>query len=144
MNAEQVIATAIHEAECEAYTHEGRNARCERSARAAVAALTEAASLCSQCGELPSVMVKIGTTDGWCTECLDRAAATPDAGIKALVAAADEMSAVIADGDVAEVAAPVEGEVGRAACVERRDFLLEDPVDWLRAYTVQLGGPSDG
>lgn len=28
------IAAAIHEAECEAYRHEGRNARCERTARA--------------------------------------------------------------------------------------------------------------
>jgi len=32
------------------------------------------ALLCSQCGEMPSVMVKIGTTDGWCTRCLDEAA----------------------------------------------------------------------
>lgn len=30
--------------------------------------------LCSQCGELPTVMVKIGTDDGWCTKCLDEAA----------------------------------------------------------------------
>lgn len=39
-----VIARAIHEAECEAYTHEGRNAKCERAARAAVIALDAAAT----------------------------------------------------------------------------------------------------
>lgn len=41
---------------------------------------------CSQCGEQPSAMVKIGTDDGWCTACLDDAAdhegcpPKPDAG----------------------------------------------------------------
>ena len=34
--------------------------------------------LCSQCGERESVMVKIGTDDGWCTACLDEAADCPD------------------------------------------------------------------
>lgn len=52
--------------------------------------------------------------------------------------AADAMEDVIASGDVAEVAAFVPGEVGRARAVERRDFLYEDPVDWLRAYAGAL------
>jgi hypothetical protein len=61
-----------------------------------IAARTEAAdreaarvtALCSQCGELPSAMVKIGTTDGWCVKCLDEAA---DSRVTAAVEAlADE------------------------------------------------------
>jgi hypothetical protein len=44
-HAERVAADAIHEAECEAYIHEGRNARCERSARAAIQALAKAGLL---------------------------------------------------------------------------------------------------
>ena len=42
--------------------------------RAIAAEETPGIHLCSQCGERPSVMVKIGTTDGWCTVCLDEAA----------------------------------------------------------------------
>lgn len=34
--------------------------------------------VCSQCGERDSAMVKIGTTDGWCTACLDEAAEPAD------------------------------------------------------------------
>lgn len=34
--------------------------------------------LCSQCGERMSAMVKVGTTDGWCTVCLDEAAEGED------------------------------------------------------------------
>jgi len=34
MDQTRRLAYVIHEAECEAYTHEGRNARCERIARA--------------------------------------------------------------------------------------------------------------
>lgn len=30
--------------------------------------------LCSQCGELEAAMMKVGTQDGWCSACLDRAA----------------------------------------------------------------------
>jgi hypothetical protein len=88
--------------------------------------------LCSQCEEMPSVMVKAGTSDGWCEDCLDRAAYPPEDSRKILLWAADEMAAVISDGDVAEVAAHVEGEVGRSACIERRDRLYEEPVEWLR------------
>jgi hypothetical protein len=101
-------------------------------------------ALCSQCEELPALMVKVGTSDGWCGDCLDRAANTPDAGIKALLYAAEEMSAVISDGDVAEVAAPVEGEVGRASAVERRDRLYEEPYTWLREYAADLRRVLDG
>ena len=55
--------------------------------------------------------------------------------------AADEMGYVISEGDVAEVAAPVPGEVGRSAVVSRRDCLYEDPVEWLRTYAAdQVGG----
>ena len=38
------------------------------------------------------------------------------------------------DGDVAEVAAPVEGEVGRHTVIDRRDALYEEPHEWLRQY----------
>jgi hypothetical protein len=45
------------------------------------AALRDAARdekrLCSQCGEQMSVMVKVGTQDGWCSACLDEAAEGP-------------------------------------------------------------------
>lgn len=34
--------------------------------------------LCSQCGERPAAMLKIGTDDGWCTRCLDEAAVSPE------------------------------------------------------------------
>lgn len=46
---------------------------------------------------------------------------------------ADRAQDVINCGDVAEVAAPVQGESGRAAAVDGRDSLYEDPVAWLRA-----------
>lgn len=42
MNALEVSTDAIHAAECVAYRHEGRNAQCERSARAVLTALTAA------------------------------------------------------------------------------------------------------
>jgi hypothetical protein len=45
--------------------------------------VSEATTLCSQCGELLSVMVKIGTSDGWCTSCLDEAADRDEAGVEA-------------------------------------------------------------
>lgn len=56
--------------------------------------------------------------------------------------AADEMAAVIAEGDIAEVAAPVPGEVGRSAVVSRRDALYEEPVEWLREYAAHMTIPS--
>lgn len=34
----------------------------------------DAFPLCSQCGELPGAMLKLGTTDLWCIDCLDEAA----------------------------------------------------------------------
>lgn len=64
----------------------------------------------------------------------------------AIERAADAMECVIANGDVAEVAAHVPGEVGRSACVERRDRLYEEPVEWLREYAatrVTSSGGSD-
>lgn len=36
------VAQAIHDSECEAYIHEGRNGRCERAARAAMTAVLAA------------------------------------------------------------------------------------------------------
>ena len=55
--------------------------------------------------------------------------------------AADEAEAIIADGDVAEVAAPVPGEVGRGAAVDRRDRLYEEPHTWLRERADSLAAP---
>lgn len=46
------------------------------AARAAERALVE--TLCSQCGERMSSMLRIGTGDGWCTVCLNEAADYPD------------------------------------------------------------------
>lgn len=65
---------------------------------------------------------------------------------RALREAADEMEAVIADGDVAEVAAFVPGEVGRGAAVARRDALYEEPHTWLRdrAALAEEGGVTTG
>ena len=54
--------------------------------------------------------------------------------VEALREAADEMESVIADGDLAEVAAHVPGEVGRSNVVAARDALYEEPHEWLRAY----------
>ena len=67
----------------------------------------------------------------------------PDAALsrvkaEALREAADEMEAVIADGDVAAVAAHVPGEVGRATAVGRRDSLYEEPPTWLRDHAVRI------
>lgn len=45
---------------------------------AAHALLSTALPLCSQCGEKPACMVKIGTTDAWCTDCLDLASEPAD------------------------------------------------------------------
>ena len=56
----------------------------------------------------------------------------------ALGAAADEMESVIANGDVAEVAAPVPGETGRASAVAKRDALYEEPHTWLRSRAAHL------
>lgn len=93
------------------------------------------ALLCGQCGEEPAAMVKLGTSDGWCVTCLDNAA-EPLTDVAALLAAADEMELVIADGDSAECAAPVEGEVGRSTVVGFRDALYEEPHTWLRQYAA--------
>jgi hypothetical protein len=72
------------------------------------------------------------------------AAARADERERALLAAADEMEAVIADGDVAEVAAPVAGEVGRSAVVARRNDLYEEPSEWLRQYArAALAQPAE-
>lgn len=57
-----------------------------------------------------------------------------EARVEALREAADEMEAVIADGDVAEVAAHAPGEVGRSNVIAARDALYEEPNEWLRAY----------
>lgn len=50
----------------------------------------------------------------------------------ALRFAADVVESAIAAGDIAEVAAPVEGEQGRATAVQSRDDFYEDPAGWLR------------
>lgn len=63
-----------------------------------------------------------------------------EAGAVALEEAADEMDAVIACGDVAEVAAPVEGSVGRPEAISNRDSLYEEPSYWLRAHAAAVRG----
>lgn len=70
------------------------------------------------------------------------AARVAEAGARALEKAADEMEFVIAEGDVAEVAAPVQGERGRDSVVARRDALYEEPHTWLRDRARDLGGAS--
>lgn len=62
---------------------------------------------------------------------------------KSLRDAADEIDAVIADGDVAAAAAHVPGEVGRASAILYRVSLYEDPADWLRARADSLDSQSD-
>lgn len=52
----------------------------------------------------------------------------------AVLALRDEMAQTIASGDVAEVAAPVEGEVGRQEVIDARDELYEDPFEWVEGY----------
>lgn len=52
----------------------------------------------------------------------------------AVLALRDEMAQTIASGDVAEVAAPVEGEVGRQEVIDARDELYEDPLGWVEGY----------
>lgn len=54
-----------------------------------------------------------------------------------------EAARVIADGDVADCAAYVPGEVGRGSAISGRDSLLEDPAGWLEKYAKQLGEPDD-
>lgn len=60
----------------------------------------------------------------------------------ALRMSADEVEGTITAGDVAEVAAPVPGEQGRAAAVEARDEVYNDPAGWLRdrADAIERGG----
>ena len=66
-------------------------------------------------------------------------AAAPHLMAQALEEAADEADGVIAAGDIAEVAAPVEGESGRSEAVAARDSLYEDgPGDFLRARAEEF------
>ena len=53
---------------------------------------------------------------------------------------AHEMECVISTGDVAESAAHVDGETGRAGAVSARDSLYEMPYKWVRNYAKLLGG----
>lgn len=52
--------------------------------------------------------------------------------------AAEDMAAVIHNGDVAECAAFVPGESGRSAAVEARDSIYEEPAEWLAKYADQI------
>ena len=52
---------------------------------------------------------------------------------------AHEMECVISTGDVAESAAHVDGETGRAEAVSARDSLYEEPHEWVRSYAKLLG-----
>jgi hypothetical protein len=62
-----------------------------------------------------------------------------DGQIAGLLDAADEASATITAGDIAECAAHAPGESGRAGAVSARDSLYEDPAEWLRARAASLG-----
>ena len=53
---------------------------------------------------------------------------------------AHEMECTISAGDVAESAAYVPGETGRAGAVDARDSLYEMPHEWVRSYAKLLGG----
>lgn len=53
---------------------------------------------------------------------------------------AHEMECTISAGDVAESAAYVPGETGRASAVDARDSLYEEPHEWVRSYAKLLGG----
>lgn len=56
----------------------------------------------------------------------------------ALRMAALELEATIASGDIAECAAPVEGEQGRWQAVASRDEAYEDPAGWLRKRADEI------
>lgn len=56
----------------------------------------------------------------------------------ALRFAADVLDSAISAGDIAECAAPVEGEQGRAAAVSQRDEIYNDPAGWLRSMADGL------
>ncbi len=75
------------------------------------------------------------------TALLAATAPTPE-GVAALLAAADEMEMVIAEGDCADLAAPVPGEVGRATVAARRNDLYEEPATWLREYAATFAAPT--
>jgi len=62
----------------------------------------------------------------------------------ALRFAADILESAIVAGDVAEVAAPVEGESGRAEAVAQRDEIYEDPAGWLRKAADGLVREEEG
>lgn len=52
---------------------------------------------------------------------------------------AHEMECTISTGDVAESAAHVFGETGRASAVDARDSLYEVPYEWVRGYAKTMG-----
>jgi hypothetical protein len=58
--------------------------------------------------------------------------------IAALRYAADVLEGAIGAGDIAEVAAHVEGEQGRASAVQSRDDIYNDPAGWLRSMADGL------
>ena len=57
---------------------------------------------------------------------------------RALWEAADEAEAVRADADCAEACAPVSGEQGRTAVIERAADMHEEPWTWLRARADRI------
>jgi hypothetical protein len=56
----------------------------------------------------------------------------------ALREAADDMESIIASGDIAEVAAYVDGETGRQEAISARDSLYEEPAEFIRARAAAL------
>ena len=61
----------------------------------------------------------------------------------ALRMAALELEFAIASGDIAECAAPVEGEQGRWQAVASRDEAYEDPAGWLRKRADEIESEDD-
>ena len=64
--------------------------------------------------------------------------------IAALRYAADVLEGAIGAGDIAEVAAPVEGEQGRTSAVQSRDDIYNDPAGWLRSMADELERDEEG
>lgn len=58
--------------------------------------------------------------------------------IAALRYAADVLEGAIGAGDIAECAAPIEGERGRASAMQSRDDIYNDPAGWLRSMADDL------
>lgn len=91
--------------------------------------------------EIDDALAFIRNQRGSDVEGLARALKARDASTAKVVtlALAHRAEAVIGHGDVAEVAAPVEGQTGREAAMHARDALHEEPGAWIRGQVEHLG-----